>query len=557
MNREVGKVKWYGGLNSKTGRFNDYGFISHIINSEDLYFNKRDIKCSENYLKQDTIVSFSVKTVKNKNGNISYQCFDIDLIQNEEDLDIIKTCALSNQVMFWQPIFSKYLQICINNKNQSVNDLAALCIKKSNLLSSYQKDSFIQSLPQELYLVSKDIRKLLQPQQAIEIFSQIVEKTESKDIVDEIFEYINNHDNLVTELPQQLLKIPKIYDIAPKKLQAKYIISGYNNNFSKSQLNKLVDILKTANRAELDYIVSILPSELQAQPIIFDFLLPTVQVDIIWDKFKSDTVSIWEKLSKEAKVFSLYRAVQENLDLNILIKKVYNNDISLVSFCLKLFAYPKISFLKLHESLLKLIVAVNGDTSQLFPLFRNENSMFILFDDISLDDITMLLGDISCDKSDLTSCVEKKESSINKCYKWSLRHFLVAKSIQIKFPRVTLDVDKYIQKTKAWANFVQNNSQRLKCRFCGELMIFNPEYSKYSTTQEITVFWCPNADPIECSGISGLDGINHNYNVYINHCWNCYKTVDSRNSLQSYGINYKSDGWVKCINCGAGRKPGR
>ncbi|MEH2397633.1 hypothetical protein [Nostoc sp.] len=555
MNREAGKVKWYGGLNSKTGRLNDYGFISHLINTEDLYFNKRDIKCSENYLKQDAIVSFYVKAVKNKNGKISSQCFDIDLIQNEEDLDVIKTCALSNQVIFWQPIFSKYLQTCMNNQSQSVEDLAALCIKKSNLLSTYQKNSFIQSLPQELYLVSKDIRKLLQPQQAIKIFSQIIEKTESKDIVDEIFEYINNHDNLVTELPQQLLKIPKIYDIAPKKLQAKYIISASNNNLSKSQLNKLVDILKTANTAELEYIVSILPSELQAQPIIFDFLLPTVQVDIIWDKFKSDTVSIWEKLSKEAKVFSLYRAVQENLDLNILTKKADDNDISLVSFCLKLFAYPKISFLKLHESLLKLIVAVNGDTSQLFPLFRNEDSMLMLFDDISLDDLTMLLGDIFSGKGDLTSCVEK-ESSTNKCYKWSLRHFLVAKSIQIQFPRITLDVDEYIRKIKAWANFVQNNSQRLKCRFCGELMTFNPEYSKYSTTQEITVFWCPNADPIECSGISGLDGRNHNYNVYINHCWNCPKTVDSRNSLQHYGINYKSDGWVKCTNCRAGKKPG-
>ncbi|MHC5718223.1 MAG: hypothetical protein ACYTX0_40605, partial [Nostoc sp.] len=450
MNREVGKVKWYGGLNSKTGRPNDYGFISQIINPDDLYFNKRDIKCSENYLKQDAIVSFYVKTVTNKNGKTSYQSFDIDLIQNEEDLDVIKTCALSNQVMFWQPIFSKYLQTCMNNQSQSVDDLAALCIKKYNFLSTYQKDSFIQSLPQELYLVSKDIRKLLQPQQAIKIFSQIIDKTETKDIVDEIFEYINNHDNLVTELPQQLLKIPKIYDIAPKKLQAKYIISASNNNLSKSQLNKLVDILKTANTAELEYIISILPSELQEQPIIFNFLLPTVQVDIIWDKFKSDTVSIWEKLSKEAKVFSLYRSVQENLDLNILTKKADNNDISLVSFCLKLFAYPKISFLKLHESLLKLIVTINGDTSQLFPLFRNEDSMLMLFDDISLDDISILLADISSDKDDLTSCVEK-ESSANKCYKWSLRHFLVAKSIQIKFPRVTLDVDKYIQKIKAWA----------------------------------------------------------------------------------------------------------
>lgn len=410
MNREVGKVKWYGGINSKTGRVNDYGFISHIVNHEDLYFHKRNIKCSEDYLKQDAIVSFYIKEIKNQNGKISYQSFDVDLIQNEDNLDLIETCALSTQAIFWQPVFKKYLLMCINNKSkiQSVDDLVAICIKKFHSLLNYQKSSFLQYLPQELYLFSKELRKLLEPQQSIKICSQLLEVTESKDIVDEIFEHINNNDNLRTELPQQLLKIPKIYDIAPNKLKAKYIISTSNNILSDSELNKLVEILKVANTAERNYIVSILPCELQAEPIIFDFLPPTVQVDIIWDKFKSDPVSIWDQLSKEAKIFTLYRAVKDNLDLNILIEKVNNNnDINIISFCLKVFAYPKISFLKIHELLLKLIVSVNGDTSQLFPLFRNEDSALMLLDDILLDAVNILLDDMTSDSNNSISSLEK------------------------------------------------------------------------------------------------------------------------------------------------------
>ena len=38
---ELGKVKWFGGLNNKTGRTNEFGFID--ASGEDLYFHKSDI----------------------------------------------------------------------------------------------------------------------------------------------------------------------------------------------------------------------------------------------------------------------------------------------------------------------------------------------------------------------------------------------------------------------------------------------------------------------------------------------------------------------------------
>jgi hypothetical protein len=191
-----------------------------------------------------------------------------------------------------------------------------------------------------------------------------------------------------------------------------------------------------------------------------------------------------------------------------------------------------------------MIVKFGGDMSKLFPIMISEDSYY------------MIIGDLISNVMDNIKGSYKETKETNYTYNLYITDFLNAKNVEIKFPRITLDVYQYIQKVKHWASFVKNNSERLKCRFCADFMTFNPEYSKYSTVQEITVFWCPNANPKECSGIAGLDGSNHNFNVYINYCWNCFKTVDSRDSLEFYGLNYKSDGWVKCIKCGAGRKPG-
>lgn len=608
MLREVGQVKWYGGLNSKTGHVNDYGFISHITHPDDLYFHNRDIKCNTKLINENSIVSFDVKSIIDKSGRKKLQAIDVNIIENEEDIQTITTCALSNRTFYWFPVFIKYLKIIIVNNSQSIDDLVALCIKKNSLLAS-QTDSFLESLPIELYIYSQKLRQSLTPKAYLRKCAQIMDEYEDKLLIKEVHEYLRqesyiNSNTVWKDLPLTFLKFPDICELAPHKIKAEYIINTVSNgNLSKSQLNDLVeilkrlnqveadsiwknlpliflkfseiyglapnkfkaeyiisllangnfsnsllkdivDILKNSNQEESDYILSILPSNLKSESVIFPFLNPTDQVDIIWEDFKSEPVSIWEKLSNKAKVFSLYRAVQENLELSNVISKAKYQDDAIVSFVLKVCLYPQISFIEIHHNLMRLIVEVNGDISRLFPLIIGEDSCCMILGDL-------LIGNTN----DIMSSLEKTNKS-NYIYYLDFQDFLNAKNVEIKFPRITLDVYQYIQKVKAWANFVKNNSERLKCRFCGKFMTFNPEYAKYSTVQEITVFWCPNANPQECSGISGLDSSNHNYNVYINYCWKCFKPVDSRDSLEFYGLNYKSDGWVRCIRCGAGRKPG-
>lgn len=608
MVREVGQVKWYGGLNSKTGRVNDFGFISHITKPDDLYFHKRDIKCNTEFIGKDAVVSFGIKTITDKSGNTKLQAIDVNIIENEEEIQVITTCALANRVCYWYPVFIKYLKIILANKSQSIDDLVNLCIKKNQLLGN-KTDSFLESLPIDLYIYSEKLRQSLTPKGYFTKCDQIMDEYEDKSLLQEVYEYLKQVDNINystvwKDLPLAFLDFTEIYELAPHKIKADYIINTVSNdNSRKYQLNKLfeilknlnhlelnsiwknlpltflkyqeiyelapskkkvdfiislddngncsnfnltkiVDILKKSNEDETDYILSILPSHLKSESAIFPFLNPTDQVDIVWEEFKSDPVSIWEKLSNKAKVFSLYRAVQENLDFKNLISKVNYQDDPIVSLVLKVYLYPQISFMEIHENLIKIIVKFDGNMSKLFPLIIGEDSYYMIIGDLISNVMDNIIGN------------SKEDKKANCKYCLAFEDFLKAKNVTIKFPKITLDVYQYIQKLKHWASFVKNNSERLKCKLCGEFMIFNPEYSKYSTVQEITVFWCPNATPRECSGIAGLDGSNHNFNVYINYCWNCFKTVDSRDSFQFYGLNYKSDGWVKCIKCGAGRKPG-
>lgn len=43
---EIGKIKWAGHYNSQTGDFNNYGFITHLVTNDDVYFRKENVQSS-------------------------------------------------------------------------------------------------------------------------------------------------------------------------------------------------------------------------------------------------------------------------------------------------------------------------------------------------------------------------------------------------------------------------------------------------------------------------------------------------------------------------------
>lgn len=185
MVREIGQVKWYGGFNNKTGRLNEYGFISHITRCDDLYFHKKDINCKERDMISGAIVSFSVREV---NGKL--QAVEVDIIDNEKDFEVVSNCALSDQENFWLPIYNKYLKLAIDRQDINLDDLISISIKKYDFLSKGKKSIFLKSLPHYIYLKSRYFRQLLHPEQYMKLCTEILVVFEYSNIIDEVYKYV-------------------------------------------------------------------------------------------------------------------------------------------------------------------------------------------------------------------------------------------------------------------------------------------------------------------------------------------------------------------------------
>ena len=406
-------------------------------------------------------------------------------------------------------------QVCIDDliKNLSieiVNQLSKDIIE----LSEKEQNTLIHLLPNNLKRESK-------------IFQSFKPKVQ----VDFIWDIFQANPINVWE---QLSKEAKMYSLY-RAFEEQVCIDDLIKNLSIEIVNQLSKDIIELSEKEQNTLIHLLPNNLKRESKIFQSFKPKVQVDSIWNIFQADPINVWEQLSKEAKIYSLYRAFEEQVCIDNLINNIYQDDDALISFAINLFSHNKISFWEIHKSLLKLIINCQGKTSLLSPFFDGRNSWNMFsrpdpdFDYRNLDNLKDLI----------------------------LENFLYNKNVNIVFDDgTTLKPEYYIIKIKEWINFVRQNSDRLKCSYCQKFMNFDPKYTKYSKIYAITVFHCSDSLPSNrVHNTCGLDGSNHNYNVYINHCWKCQEAVDSRDSFRYYGNNYRDQGWVRCANCGAGKKP--
>lgn len=86
VSRQLGIIKWFGGYNPKSKKYNDFGFITKE-NNEDLYFNKKHIHCNIRELTKETVVSFE-EGINFKNN--MPQGLKIKLIKDEKDINLLE-----------------------------------------------------------------------------------------------------------------------------------------------------------------------------------------------------------------------------------------------------------------------------------------------------------------------------------------------------------------------------------------------------------------------------------------------------------------------------------
>lgn len=117
---------------------------------------------------------------------------------------------------------------------------------------------------------------------------------------------------------------------------------------------------------------------------------------------------------------------------------------------------------------------------------------------------------------------------------WSIIEFMECYSIRASLFHIK-DSREYITKISGWTNRIKEIYEKAECRSCKSILKANLNYSKkIDAAYNVTVFNCPN------------DGLNHDKNVYINHCWRCRQIIDSRES------KVKVDNMYLCIYCGSG-----
>jgi len=618
MTKTVGRVSRCTSLRLSTGKIKYFGSV-FVTETQEYSFSTKGILYNESLIKPGVFVVFELEHQKDKSEpeaiNIELVTENSDLeilsicVQSNNDrvwypfFNRYLELAISNDENKDQLI-----KLCIKKLNliKLLNPSAKQDESEFNR-GIEKKMDFLKSIPSILYLESKELRKKLgqltkqdysKPFDNIQIrlyfepkdfrhklnkltveayfniYSQIYQEfTKTEKIVDEVSKYITyrseeEQNSIIHLLPNNLKGELKIFQSFKPKVQVDSIwdifqadpinvweqlskeakmyslyrafeeqvcIDDLINNLSIEIVNELSkDIIKLSEK-EQNTLIQVLPNNLKRESKIFQSFKPKVQVDSIWNIFQADPINVWEQLSKEAKIYSLYRAFEEQVCIDNLINNIYQDDDALISFAINLFSHNKISFWEIHKSLLKLIINCQGKTSLLSPFFDGRNSWNMFsrpdpdFDYRNLDNLKDLI----------------------------LENFLYNKNVNIVFDDgTTLKPEYYIIKIKEWINFVRQNSDRLKCSYCQKFMNFDPKYTKYSKIYAITVFHCSDSLPSNrVHNTCGLDGSNHNYNVYINHCWKCQEAVDSRDSFRYYGNNYRDQGWVRCANCGAGKKP--
>ena len=101
MIRQVGRIKWFGGVNRKTGRENHFGFIARA-GKTDLYVHRRDVCCAIAQLTEDIPVTFELSEEPG-----SLYAVAVGLLQDETDLNMLADCFESNEYI--QFVAQRYL----------------------------------------------------------------------------------------------------------------------------------------------------------------------------------------------------------------------------------------------------------------------------------------------------------------------------------------------------------------------------------------------------------------------------------------------------------------
>lgn len=132
MTRQIGRIKWFGGVNRKTGRENHFGVIAHVSKT-DLYVHRRDVRCAIKQLTEGVPVTFEPG---GESGSL--YAVAVGLLQDETDPKTLITCFWSND--YTRFVAQRYLDAL--NPDQAI----AVITRRFPSLDQEQQDSWLHHI---------------------------------------------------------------------------------------------------------------------------------------------------------------------------------------------------------------------------------------------------------------------------------------------------------------------------------------------------------------------------------------------------------------------------
>lgn len=200
---EVGKMKWFGGYNSKTGRENNYGFIARRGKS-DLYVHKIQLRCQPSDLVAGTPVKFDIG-LNPRNSREEAKNLQLLQLQKETDYSVLQVCFEYPDRSIWKPILNQYLLTLPQTT------MVATVLEKIRNLRPKDRAILAQSLLPDLLISPdlKEIRDILPADRHLQLCQRMLltnPNTQiSQEFQDEIIDILANPVNSVD--PQLMEKL--------------------------------------------------------------------------------------------------------------------------------------------------------------------------------------------------------------------------------------------------------------------------------------------------------------------------------------------------------------
>jgi len=301
---------------------------------------------------------------------------------------------------------------------------------------------------------------------------------------------------------------------------------------------------------------------------------PDEQIDLVWSSLISGSIQLWLKLTWQAKILCVYRAAKEQHNLTSTELKNEHPLVQCVMTLLKAQKQPNLAsraFQQAHTILQDYVVEQAWNLEKplavelLLPRCSRQEACVTYCEGRvwERDEESKAITKVFCPRVK-QECKKFDGSSSNDYYggsldgarlepicsqdwrNWSLLELLNAVNVTPNLQELRAS-DEYVPKLCGWVNRLEEIRKHLQCschnlQGCPDFMIPNYKYAKNLARYNVTVVSCRKAED------------NHTHNVYLNHCLECRRIIDSRECqiqiVEADNDGNQLDSRYICMGCG-------